>query len=121
MPTDPPALPLHSRSLTVALGQRADASLDANAVLLDLRKRGFVPVGGDLGTPGIVHHMLVDAVIDPRGPTITTIAARQPSVAFEPSALTGGESCRDPAGRVAGLAGVRVDAAFAKHLSSELG
>jgi hypothetical protein len=113
--------PLHSRALTVALAQRGDGALDASGVLLDLRKRGFVPVGGDLGTPGIVHHMLLDAVIDPHGPTLTAIAARQPSIAFEASPLTAGESCRDPVGRVAALTGARLDASFARRLSSELG
>jgi hypothetical protein len=121
MPFDPKWHPLHSRALTIALAQRGDGALDAAGVLLDLRKRGFVPVGGDLGTPGIVHHMLLDAVVDPQGPTLTTIAARQPSVAFEASALTKGESCRDPGGRVAALAGARLDTSFARRLSNELG
>lgn len=121
MSLDAPAHPLHSRALTVALAQRGDGALDASGVLLDLRKRGFVPVGGDLGTPGIVHHMLLDAVVDPHGPTLTSIAARQPSIAFEASPLTRGESCRDPAGRVAALAGAPLDAGFAKRLSAELG
>jgi hypothetical protein len=113
--------PLHSRALSVTLSQRGDGALDAQAVLLDLRKRGVVPVGGDLGGPGIVHHMLLDAVIDPSGPTLASIAARQPNVAFEPSELTRGESCRDPAARLAALAGARLDAGFARYLSGALG
>jgi hypothetical protein len=121
MSPDVLAQPLHSRALTVTLAQRGDGLLDAAAVLLDLRKRGFVPVGGDLGTPGIVHHMLLDAVVDPAPPALVSIAARQPSVAFEPSPLTAGESCRDPGGRIAALSGARLDADFAKRLSSELG
>ncbi|MGH7789832.1 MAG: DUF2889 domain-containing protein [Candidatus Binatia bacterium] len=116
--------PLHTRALSVTLAQRADGRLDAQGVLLDLRKSGFVPCGGDLGTPGIVHHMLLDAVIDPAGaagPVLAELAARQPNVAFEPSTLTGGESCRDPIGRLDALLGTPLDADFARRLSAALG
>jgi hypothetical protein len=113
--------PLHSRAVTVSLAQADAGLLDASAVLLDLRKRGFVPVGGDLGTPGIVHHMLLDAVVDPALPAVRSITARQPSVAFEPSALTAGESCRDPVDRVAQLAGAPLDLEFPRRLSAALG
>lgn len=113
--------PLHSRGLSVTLSQHANGRLDARATLIDLRKRGFVPVGGDLGMPGIVHHMTLTALVDPDGPRLLTLAAEQPSVAFEPSALTGGESCRDPIHRLRELAGAVVDAGFTRQLSLALG
>ncbi|MCW5893918.1 MAG: DUF2889 domain-containing protein [bacterium] len=113
--------PLHTRTLGVTLTQRADGHLDAAGVLLDLRKRGFVPVGGDLQPAGIVHQMLLDGVIDPAGPTLTQLAVRQPHVAFERSALTRGESCRDPADRIALLAGARLDAGWARRLAEDIG
>ena len=34
------------------------------AYVLDLRKRGFAPVGGDLQGTGIIHHMRLDGSID---------------------------------------------------------
>ena len=99
--------PLHTRSLSVTLTQRADGRLDAHAELVDLRKRGFVPVAGELQPSGVVHHMLLDGEIDPRTAVLDAIALRQPSVAFEATAVTGGESCRDPADRIQGLVGAR--------------
>jgi hypothetical protein len=49
--------------------------------------------------------MCLRGVIEPATLVLESIAAEQPSVAFEPSALAGGESCRDPIGphRGAGL------------------
>ena len=39
--------PLHTRALSVTVTQRADGRWDVHASLLDLRKRGFIPVDGD--------------------------------------------------------------------------
>lgn len=113
--------PLHTRALTVTFTQRTDGRLDARAVLIDLRKRGLVPVGGDLQSPGIIHHMLLDGIVDPAAARLDEIRALQPAVAFEPSALTGGESCRDPIDRIAALAGSRLDAGFARDVSAAVG
>ncbi len=113
--------PLHTRSLSITLIQRADGRLDVHGELVDLRKRGFVPVAGDLQPSGVVHHMLLDGEVDPRTATLDAIALRQPSVAFEASAVTGGESCRDPADRIHALAGVRLDDGFARRLGAEIG
>ncbi len=113
--------PLHSRALSVTLTQRDDGRLDVAGSLLDLRKRGFVPVGGELQPSGIVHHMLLDGIVDPARHVLDALVARQPAVAFEPTALTRGESCRDLAGRVGSLAGTPLDGAFARRLSEEIG
>jgi hypothetical protein len=113
--------PLHTRSLSITLIQRADGRLDVHGELVDLRKRGFVPVAGDLQPSGVVHHMLLDGEVDPCTATLDAIALRQPSVAFEASAVTGGESCRDPADRIHALAGARLDDGFARRLGAEIG
>jgi hypothetical protein len=113
--------PLHTRALSVTLVTRADAKLDVYAYVLDLRKRGFVPVAGDLQSSGIIHHMQLAGVVDPSSATLESITAAQPTVAFEPSAATDGESCRDPIGRIAALAGARLDSSWAKRLGGEIG
>ncbi len=113
--------PLHTRALSITLVERADGRLDVRGDLLDLRKRGFVPVGGDLQPSGIVHHMLLDAVADPATNRLDSIRASQPTVAFEPTAVTGGESCRDPIDTVAALAGARLDAGFSRRVSAAVG
>jgi hypothetical protein len=113
--------PLHSRSLSVTLAQRADARLDVFGEILDLRKRGFVPVAGDLQPSGIVHHMQLRAVVAPATARLDEITVAQPTVAFEPSALTRGESCRDPGARIQALVGISLDAGFAKRWLAEIG
>jgi hypothetical protein len=42
-------------------------------------------------------------------------------VAFEPSAVSRGESCRDPVDRIRALAGARLDNTFARRLGDEIG
>jgi hypothetical protein len=113
--------PLHTRALTTVLSQRADGRIDAAGSLLDLRKRGFVPVGGDLQTSGIVHHMLLDTIVDPRTGRIDAASARQPSVAFEAAAATEGESCRDPIGAAQGLVGGDVARGWPERVGDTLG
>jgi hypothetical protein len=113
--------PLHTRALSVTLSARADGRVDVQGAILDLRKRGFVPVGGELQPSGIVHHMRVEAVVDPATARVESIAAAQPNVAFEPTAVSEGESCRDPVGRVEALTGATMDAGWAKRLSAEIG
>jgi hypothetical protein len=113
--------PLHTRALGITLAARDDGRVDVHGSVLDLRKRGFVPVGGDLQPSGIVHLMTLDAVVDRATARLDRIVATQPNVAFEPSAVSEGESCRDPAGNVQGLVGARLDAGWARRLSAEVG
>jgi Protein of unknown function (DUF2889) len=113
--------PLHTRSLSVTLAQREDGRLDVFGEVLDLRKRGFVPVAGDLQSSGIVHQMQLRAVVAPESARLESLAAAQPAVAFEPSALTQGESCRDPIGRIQALVGAPLDRGFAKRWLAEIG
>src|SRR5438445_1478130 len=113
--------PLHTRALSVVLTARADGKLDVHGTVLDLRKRGFVPVAGDLQGAGIIHDMGLAGTIDPGSATLETLAAEQRSVAFEPSAVTAGENCRDPIDRIAALAGTRLDDGWARRLADAIG
>lgn len=100
--------PIHTRALSVVLTAGAGGELAASADLVDLRKRGFTPVGSEVQGAGIIHQMGVDVRVEPSG-TIADVAVRQPVVAFEASSGTLGESCRDVAGRLRSLCGSRVD------------
>src|SRR5262245_59866793 len=113
--------PLHTRALSITFAQRADGRLDVHGELLDLRKRGFVPVGGDLQPSGIIHHMLLDGIVDPQAAVLDSVRAAQPSVAFEPTAVTGGESCRDPIAAVEALAGASLDSTFPRRVGDAIG
>lgn len=95
--------PIHTRALSVVLTQAGDGRVVATGSILDLRKRGFCPVGTELQGMGIIHQMEVAALIDAAARTVLTVEARQPTIAFEASTATQGESCRDPVARLAAL------------------
>lgn len=117
--------PLHSRALSVELrrsGSRgSDSALEFRGHLLDLRKRGFVPVAGDLQAAGVVHDMRISGLLDPATGMIESIEASQPTVAFESSVVTRGECCRDPLDRIQSLVGARIDDDLTRRLRVELG
>jgi hypothetical protein len=113
--------PLHTRALSITLAARADGKLDVHGAIVDLRKRGLVPVAGDLQGCGIVHDMRLAGVVEPSSAILESITAEQRSIAFEPCAATEGESCRDPVGRIAALAGSRLDASWSPRLGQEIG
>jgi hypothetical protein len=113
--------PLHTRALSVTLTRRADGRVAVRGTILDLRKRGLVPVAGDLQGTGIIHHMLLDAVVDPVAGVLVSIHAEQPAVAFEASATTAGETCRDPIARIEALDGAPLDATFGRRIGEAVG
>ncbi|MFN8642713.1 MAG: DUF2889 domain-containing protein [Candidatus Binatia bacterium] len=121
MPLSATGNPLHSRALSVTLRAAAAPAVAFDGYVLDLRKRGFAPVGGDLQGPGIIHHMRLAGQIDRAAGRITAIEADMPTVAFEATPATRGESCRDQIGRVAGLAGLAIDQSWAPGLSAAIG
>lgn len=113
--------PIHTRALSIGLSQAANGRIAVRGSILDLRKRGIVPVAADLQGPGVIHHMLVEASLEPASRRLEAISTRQPSVAFDASEITAGESCRDPAARLEALAGTALDGSFARHLSDVFG
>jgi len=113
--------PLHSRALSITLRRGEPGRREVQASLLDLRKRGFVPVGGDLQSSGIVHHMQIAGSVEEERLVLERVELAQPAVAFEPSAASAGESCRDPAGRLQALVGAPLDAGFPRRLGAEIG
>ena len=92
--------PIHTRSLSVTVGLRPDGLLEALGVLLDVRTRGFLPVGGSMQGMGIIHHMELGWTIEAAGRVVRQWHPAQPTVAFEATPETGHESCRDPMDRV---------------------
>lgn len=117
----PAGLPLHTRTLQLDVWQEAVGELRAEGVILDLRKCGFVPTGGELQTAGFIHQMSWRAWLgDPDG-RIARLEIAQPVVAMERSAATGGECCRDPAPRLQQLVGTAFDADFPKRLGAVFG
>lgn len=116
-----PALPLHTRSLTVALSRGEDERWHARGDVVDLRKNGFVPSGYDIQPSGVIHMMSIDLDLACGSLEIEEIAVDQPFVAVEASPATAGECCRDPAPRLLDMKGDRLDAGFTKRLGGHFG
>ncbi len=114
-------LPLHTRSLTVAISRKSDTLWHARGDVIDLRKNGFVPTHYAIQPSGIIHMMSIEIDFDPETLEMKSIAVDQPFVAVEPSPATGGECCRDPAPRLIDLEGERLDAGFTKRLGAHFG
>jgi hypothetical protein len=113
--------PVHVRAQSVSVSLRPDGRLDARGSLLDLRTRGFLPVGGGMQGMGIIHHMELGWTVDAQARVVERWLPAQPTVAFEASAETGGESCRDPVGRVADLGTVGLGSALSGRLRDAAG
>jgi hypothetical protein len=56
--------PVHTRTLVVSLDQLARGRALASGAIVDVRKRGLVPMASDLQTAGVIHDMRVRAEID---------------------------------------------------------
>lgn len=126
-PTENPSIlkdrgqPVHGRSLEIEIFEHEEGRVAVTGVIVDLRKQGFVPTGGDLQASGVIHHMRLDAMVDRATLMLESLGSSQPVVAYESSPETGGESCRDTAWRIPELAGRPIDASFAKWLSAGFG
>ena len=101
--------PLHTRALSIVVSGADGGGWSVVGELVDVRKRGFTPVGTEVQGAGIIHQMGLEAGVDPAARVITSLTARQPVVAFEASPATLGESCRDVVAGLAQLRGMRID------------
>jgi hypothetical protein len=105
--------PLHTRALSIVVEVEAGGALRVVGELVDVRKRGFTPVGTEVQGAGVIHQMSLTARVDPVRRVVETVAAHQPVVAFEASPATLGEGCRDVVGGLAALRGMHLDDAAA--------
>lgn len=113
--------PIHTRSLELEVAHDRVDRLHVRGTIIDLRKLGFVPTGGDLQTAGVIHDMSLDAHVEASSATLQRLEPSQAVVPFEANPRTGGESCRDSIGRLRALAGARLDEAFSRRLSDAYG
>jgi Protein of unknown function (DUF2889) len=113
--------PAHTRTLVVSLAQLDRDRVLASGTIVDVRKRGLVPMASDLQTAGVIHDMRVRAEIALSPARIAAISVEQANVAFEPSLATGGECCRDPGPRIAALVDTPLDGDSTRRLGAALG
>ena len=112
--------PLHTRMQTVALRRDKEGAFVADATHLDLRKRGFVPVGSDLQPAGIIHQMSASSSFDLDGRVLRGLRTEMAVPAFEPSELSRGESCRDISGDHPELDPLVIDAEAASRIGRSM-
>ncbi len=120
-PCTPSGLPIHTRTLELDARHAAPGRVQLDGVILDLRKVGFVPTGGELQTAGFIHHMKLRLELDTAAMRILRVETAQPTVAFEAGPASGGDGCRDPAPRLQALVGEALDAGFARRLAGVFG
>lgn len=113
--------PVHSRALVVDIEQAEGGRVRARGTILDVRKHGWVPTGAELQTPGLLHHMSLDALVDAASRRIERFEPSQQVVAFEASERTAGDSCRDPIHRMRALEGATLDAGSTRRLRDAFG
>ena len=113
--------PIHTRWLGVLVTGADGGRVAARGSLLDLRTRGHLPVGGSMQGMGVIHHMELAWRIDPASGTVESYEPGQPTVAFEASPETEGESCRDPMAAVRALAGTPLGDGFASTVRERIG
>ena len=112
--------PLHTRSLSYSAYATEGGGVRVHSDIIDLRKSGFIPMGGDFQAAGIIHKMEIAFELD-RKREIVKLEVDQPVVAIEPSEASDHECCRDPAPALQALVGDVVDANFAKRVSQVAG
>ncbi|MBI3783080.1 MAG: DUF2889 domain-containing protein [Deltaproteobacteria bacterium] len=106
-------------SLRIAWG--AADSVVAEGRILDLRKRGVVPMLGKLQGPGVVHDMAVRMVVDPRALLIREIQPVMSAFPFTAAAATRGEGCPDRLPDVQRLVGASLRDGFGPRLGADIG
>lgn len=115
MPLEARGRPLHTRTLEITL--RGEDPLKAHGRILDIRHSTYAPMTDRLQLAGVIHDMTVDLEVDAASLAIRSLAIEQPTIAFEASEATGGESCRDPADNLQALVGQTIDRGLMRRLS----
>ncbi|GIW42247.1 MAG: hypothetical protein KatS3mg076_2824 [Candidatus Binatia bacterium] len=115
------SVPLHTRMLTVRLFSEPGDTLRAEGRILDLRKRGVVPVAGRLQGPGIVHDMSVELRLARADLRILESRAAMSAYPFGGGEATSGEACPDILPNVTLLRGRRLDAGFGGAVEETIG
>jgi len=99
----------------------APATLLAEGRIVDLRKRGIVPLAGKLQGPGVVHDMAVQLQLDYPDLRIRQIEPAMAAFPFAGSAATRGESCPDRLPDVQRLVGQSIRNDYGPTLTEQIG
>jgi len=111
---------LHERTVAIDARPIAGERLEVRAELRDVRKIDLGVTLGRRRPAGVVHHMVLEAVIDAQL-VVRAIDARMETIPFEPSDRTWGEGCRHILPHYQHLLGTRIDASYAAHVNQTVG
>ena len=111
---------LHERTVVIDAEPVSADRLRIRAELRDVRKIDLGEILGRLRPPGVVHHMILEAVLDEEL-VVRAIDARMETIPFEPSERTWGEGCRHILPNYQRLVGTRIDAGYALHVNETVG
>lgn len=120
MPVSLPT-PLHTRMIALRLAWGTDGEVLAIGRIVDLRKRGLVPLVGKLQGPGIVHDMTVRVSLRSGDLAITSIEPSMAAYPFAPTPASRGEACPQILPGVQNLIGTRLVAGYDADLVASIG
>ena len=113
--------PLHTRMIALRVGREGSGGVVADGRILDLRKRGIVPLAGKLQGPGVVHDMSVQLHVDGPDLCIQRIQAAMSAFPFAPGPATRGEGCPDRLPNVQQLVSASLRREYGATLMEEVG
>ena len=111
---------LHERTVAIDARPISGDRLEIRAELRDVRKIDLGVTLGRRRPAGVVHHMILDAVID-EDLIVRAIDTRMETIPFEPSERTWGEGCRHILPNYQHLLGTRMDGGYAAHVNETVG
>jgi hypothetical protein len=113
--------PLHTRLISLRLSWAEEERVLAQGRLVDVRKRGIVPLAGTIQGPGIIHDMAVRVWLGFDDLKICRIEPVMSAYPFAPSSQTRGEGCPDRLGDVQRLLGLRLPEGYGDAVMERIG
>jgi Protein of unknown function (DUF2889) len=113
--------PLHTRMISLRLLWGAPGSIIADGKIFDLRKRGMIPLGGQLSGPGVIHEMAVRLELAYPSLQIRSMQPTMSAFPFAACSATRGEGCPDRMPDVQRLLGASLRQAWGTVLTQEIG
>lgn len=117
----PAGEPIHRRTLEVELAAESDGRRAMTARIVDRRLHGFTVAGAQTIGPGPIHDMTARIAVDVAARRIVAAEGAMALLAFYPSPLTRGQSCRDSLPNFVDLVGATVDATLVASIRNAIG
>jgi hypothetical protein len=107
--------------ITLRLSWAGEDQVLAEGRLVDLRKRGIVPLAGTIQGPGVVHDMAARLWFDRSSLRIQRLEPVMSAYPFAPSLQTAGEGCPDRLGDVQQLCNLSLAGGYGDAVMERIG